>query len=102
MDELFWRDEILQVMYWLRGEKLGERVRMADLLPLLSCSADDLYQHLQRAVDDELIEREPDTAGLRDGDIYTLSKHGAKAGAQSFADEFEGMIKPAHAECPPN
>ena len=26
LDELFWRDEILQAMFWLRGEGLAERV----------------------------------------------------------------------------
>jgi hypothetical protein len=36
LDELYWRDEILQVMYWYRGEGFGESVSVRDLIIGLS------------------------------------------------------------------
>ena len=35
LDELYWRDEILQVMYWYRGEGFGESVSVRDLKTFL-------------------------------------------------------------------
>ncbi len=35
---IFWQDEILQVMYWMRGEGFGEKITVAELKKFLDAS----------------------------------------------------------------
>ena len=98
LDDLRWRDEILQLMYWLRGEQLRERVCAADLLPFLSCNETQLERHLQSAADEGFLACDSAQPGKR----YWLTELGKREGGRSFAADFADMTKPAHAECPPN
>ena len=43
LDALFWRNEILQVMFWLRGEGLADTVTASELEVFLSQNADFLF-----------------------------------------------------------
>ena len=33
---IFWRDEILQVLYWMKGEGFGKEINLAQVVPLLN------------------------------------------------------------------
>ncbi len=35
LNDLFWKDEILQIVFWYLGEQLGPTVSAADLRPFL-------------------------------------------------------------------
>lgn len=88
---LFWRSEILQVMYWLRGEGLGDEVSPALIERFLGVDADIAVTYLDRLVDDGHLTRE---AGA-----YALSASGAAEGAEEFEAAFSDLTRPAHGEC---
>ncbi len=88
---LYWRSEILQVMYWLRGEGLGEVVDATLIERFLGVDADVGVGYLERLVDDGYLEREQGG--------YRLSARGLDEGATEFAASFADLTRPAHGEC---
>jgi hypothetical protein len=88
---LYWRSEILQVMYWLRGEGLGEVVDASLLERFLGVDAQLGLGYLERLVEDGYLER------VRDG--YRLSERGLEEGKTEFALSFSDLTRPAHGEC---
>ena len=88
---LYWRSEILQVMYWLRGEGFGDQVDPGLLERFLGVDAAIGVQYLDRLVDEGYLERF--------GDRYALSPLGVKEGGLEFAMSFEEMTRPTHGEC---
>lgn len=94
LNALFWRDEILQIMYWLRGEGLSERVEPHDLIPFLDAGEDLVQECLDRLVDEDFATRE-------DGIIprYQLTEWGVKEGGRRFAEAFSDLTRQAHGVC---
>lgn len=94
LDDLFWRDEILQIMYWLRGEGLSEAVAPSDLITFLHVSEDKVQEQLERLVEEGYARR------VGDGQPrYELTDWGVKEGGRCFADAFAGLTKQAHGAC---
>lgn len=89
---IYWRDEILQLMYWMTGEGFGREFAASDLQKFLDAEDDVLLENLERMVSDGLIGRAGDGR-------YSLTSIGQNEGGRRFADEFEAMIKPGHFEC---
>lgn len=89
--ELFWRSEILQVLYWLRGEGLGDEVTPAVLERFLGVDASIAVTYLDRLVSDGYL--------TCDDGAYTLSSRGAAEGAEEFEAAFSDLTRPAHGEC---
>ncbi len=98
LDELYWRDEILQVMYWYRGEGFGDSVTVRDLQTFLPADEELLSREMERMVVDGYLVREADILPPR----YAFTPFGAREGARRFADEFAGLTGQAHGECGPN
>ena len=94
LDELFWRAEILQAMYWMQGEELATEVSPAGLAEFLVADRATVADQLEWLANDGYLE-------VRDGPRYRLSPLGRVEGGRSFQDEFADYIKPAHAECGP-
>lgn len=92
ISNLKWRDEILQVMYWMAGEGFGQEVSVAQLRKLLAADDDVLSQNCERLVEDKLLERAGENG-------YTLTAFGKQEGGRRFSDEFDEMLKPGHFEC---
>lgn len=92
---LYWRDEILQVMYWLAGEGLGAEVGPTTLKTFLGGDEPELVMLLDQMEREGFIEG----AGARS---YSLTPLGTDAGKRSFALEFEGLLGQAHGECGPD
>lgn len=88
---LYWRSEILQVMYWLRGEGLGEVVDAALLERFLGVEASIGVGYLDRLVTDGYLDR------VSDG--YVLSEQGLAEGKTEFALSFADLTRPGHGEC---
>jgi hypothetical protein len=88
---LYWRSEILQVMYWLRGEGLGEVVDATLLERFLGVDASIGVGYLDRLVDDGYLEAVPGG--------YVLSETGLAEGKTEFALSFADLTRPAHGEC---
>jgi hypothetical protein len=91
---MFWRSEILQVMYWLRGEGFGEEVDASVIERFLGVDAEVGIQYLDELVEEGLIEVL--------GDLYCLSELGRKEAGFEFAQAFEDLTNQAHGECGPD
>jgi hypothetical protein len=91
---LFWRDEILQVMYWIKGEGLGDTVDPVVLERFLGVDPSVSVEYLDRLVDEGLL--------TRSGSFYSLTDEGQALGGRVFADEFSELTRPAHGECGPD
>ncbi len=87
-------DEILQVMYWLRGENIAQDVAPPELARWVGLAPTQIEPLLEGLVASGLVEYVPDRE-LR----YRLTSSGAFEGGRRFADEFAEMIKPGHYEC---
>ena len=87
-------DEILQVMYWLRGENIAQDVAPLELARWIGLDSAQIEPLLERLVESNLVEHIADRE-LR----YRLTSSGASEGGRRFADEFADLTKPGHYEC---
>lgn len=92
---LYWRDEILQVMFWIEGEGLGSEIDPAMLERFLGLDRSLAVGFLDRLVADGYLE-------APDNGRYRLSASGRRRGARAFAEEFADLTRPAHGECGPD
>ena len=88
---LFWRSEVLRVVYWLRGEGFGDQVDAALLERFLGVDADIGIQYMDQLVREGYLK-------CLDG-RYTLSESGLQEGALEFAASFDELTRPTHGEC---
>jgi len=93
LNALYWRSEILRLMYWLRGEGYGDLVDAPLLNRFLGVQAPIARSHLDQLVEDGLL--------VRDGGWYALSEHGLTEGEEEFVTAFSDLLKPAHGACSP-
>ncbi len=91
---LYWRGEILQLMYWLRGEGLGEVADAPLMERFLGVEASVGLGYLSQLVDEGYLERR--------GDGFSLSERGLEEGKTEFALSFADLTRPAHGECSPD
>lgn len=91
LQALYWRSEILQVMFWLRGEGFGDLVDAPMIEQFLGVDAAIGTTYLQRLVDEGYL--------YRDGDWFSLSELGRQEGAVEWAASFSDLTRPAHGEC---
>ena len=89
---LYWRDEILQLMFWLEGEGFGGEADPALLERFLGVEARSGLTYLDRLVDEGLLRCLP-------GPRYELTEDGHAHGARVFSEEFAELTKPGHGEC---
>lgn len=94
-EDLAAADEVLQILYWLRGEGLLAAVAVADLRRFLAGGDEKLSALLERLVRTGLVVRTAADGGAH----YSLSADGVREGGRRFADEFADMTKPGHGEC---
>ena len=97
---LFWRDEILQVLYWMQGEGFGERLPARQILSFLNTNADNLNFHLEKLTGEGFLEMHEGTAS--DNMLFGLSDRGRKEAGRRFAEAFQGLQKAGHGECGPD
>lgn len=91
--DLYWQSEILRVMYWLRGEGLGDMVDVPTIERFLGIGARIGRHHLEALVDEGYV--------VRDGTWFMLSDTGLAAGEEEFATAFSDLLRPSHGECSP-
>jgi len=97
LDALRWRDEILGVLYWLRGEGIMPEARAGDLGGFLVADPATLLAHMERLAAEGFLHREGDGADAR----FRLSETGDQQGGRVFADDFAELTGAAHGECGP-
>jgi hypothetical protein len=88
------RDDILQAMYWMRGEGFGEEADAGMLQSFLVVAEALLREQLEVLVEEGYLE---ETSGR-----YRLSALGVKEGGRRFADEFTDLQHTAHGDCGPD
>ena len=91
LDVLKVRDEVLQAMYWMHSEGLGDAPTVAELARFLAAPAETLAVYMDRFVADGDLER--------DGDGFRLSARGEESGKRTFADEMSELTGSTHGEC---
>ncbi len=91
------RDELLQVMYWLRGEGLAKDVAAKDLTRWMSVDAIQIQSILVGLAEAKLVEvvSTAESSHAR----FRLTESGVKEGGRRFVDEFADLTKPGHFEC---
>lgn len=94
---LRWRDEILGVLYWLRGEGILPDAAAGDLGGFLVADPAVLAEQLARLADQGYLER----CGVGEEVRYRLSETGSREGGRVFADDFAELTGAAHGECGP-
>ncbi|GAC1435963.1 MAG: hypothetical protein NVS1B11_31600 [Terriglobales bacterium] len=95
-EELRWQDEILQMMYWMRGEHLGAQVSSEELNRLLQLTSAQLESSLARLIESGLVSFRPK------GDVrrFELTASGIEEGRRRFTEEFSPYLgREEHLEC---
>ena len=98
LDALYWRDEILKALFWMRGEGLADAVEPADLARFLAVDEATVVKELQRLAADGYLQVRP---AWHPAVTYGLTPLGMEEGGRGFKDEFEGLTRQAHGECAP-
>jgi predicted transcriptional regulator len=89
---LYWREEILQMMFWIKGEGFGDEVHPKVLERFLGVRSQIGIEYLDRLAEEGMLVKTPEGR-------YSLTDEGHKLGARGFADEFADLTKPGHGEC---
>jgi len=97
---LFWKDEILQVLYWMNGEGFGNEVPVVQILSLLNTNEANLLYHINNMVEEGvLLASSPE---LNTTTKVALAIDVKKEAGRRFADAFQGYQKAGHGECGPD
>ena len=88
---MFWRDEILQVMYWIPAKQI---------LTLLNTNSHNLLYHLTKLTAEGYLEFEGEP--LEETSLICLSEMGKKEAGGRFSEAFQGLQKAGHGECGPD
>ena len=89
---LYWRSEILGVVYWLYGEGLGDIVDLELIRQYLGVDArENLAEYLDQLVTDGSL--------VLDGEWYALSARAMAEGEAQLATAFTDFIHPVLDEC---
>jgi len=91
LDALRVREEVLQAMYWMRSEGLGEAPLLTELARFLAVPAETLAPYLDLFVAEGYLEAA--------GEGFSLTATGIDAGKRTFAEEFADLTRPGHGEC---
>jgi hypothetical protein len=100
VDALFWREEILQVLYWMEGEGLETSVPFNRLMVLLNTTSENLLFHLKKNTEAGYLQTEDDE--LTENCSVKMTTFGKKEAGGIFRNAFEGMQKGGHGECGPD
>lgn len=95
LDYLRMRDELLQIMYWMLGEGLGEQPRVGQIEAFLGADGQVIETTLTRMAAEGFVTEVTDGA-------FRLTELGLHEGKRSFADEFSELTHQGHGECAPD
>lgn len=91
------QDEILQLLYWMKGERLGEVVFREEIERFIQLAPGEIDQALDALVDRALLAR---VEGEEGAVAWKLTDAGSSEGARRFSDELSSMLgHESHLEC---
>jgi len=88
---LYWRSEILRVMYWLRGEGMGDVVDVPMIRRYLDIGADECRAQFVGLVEEQSV--------VVDGEWYAISAEGLAQGEVEYATLFSDLARPVRGPC---
>ena len=92
-------DEILQVMFWLRGEDIAHEVAPNDLSKWISLETPEIERLMVQLLGAKLVERVVVDSGIQEGvSRFRLTHAGMQEGRRRFAEEFAELTQPRHFE----
>ena len=97
---LFWKDEILQILYWMSGEGLGNEVPIIQVQSLLNTNSANLNYHISKLVKEGVLTASSPT--IENGTLISLASDVKKEAGRRFSDAFQGYQKAGHGECGPD
>lgn len=97
---LFWKDEILQILYWMSGEGLGNEVPIIQVQSLLNTNSANLHYHISKLVKEGVLTASSPT--IENGTLISLASGVKKEAGRRFSDAFQGYQKAGHGECGPD
>ena len=100
LDALFWREEILQVLYWMDGEGLADAVPFSRLMVLLNTTTENLLFHLKNNISTGYLKTADPL--ITEKSSVQLTEAGKKEAGGIFRNAFEGMQNAGHGECGPD
>ncbi len=95
LEYLHMRDELLQIMYWMLGEGLGDQPGVSQIEAFLGANRVVIEDALACMVVEGFVTE--DTQGS-----FRLTELGLHEGKRSFADEFSELTHQGHGECAPD
>lgn len=102
LDELFWRAEILQALYWMRGEGLASEIEPGALAEFLVAERAVVADFMRRLAAEGYLEHETGPGAIPGQPTgYRLTPKGVAEGGRSFHDEFADLLRQGHGECGP-
>lgn len=95
-DELFWRDEVLEAMYWMIGEGIESAVAPVDLRGFLDAPSNEIEETFTSLEADDLV-RDTDRG-------FVFTERGEEEASRRFADEFADIkgFDTSHTDCGPD
>ena len=97
---LFWKDEILQILYWMDGEGFGKEVAVSQIDALLNTNMANLVYHLNLLVENKVLTST--SHPITDSSVVGLSENSRKEAGKRFSEAFQGYQKAGHGECGPD
>ena len=89
--ELARRDDILELLFWMRGQGFADSLSVNDVARFLTDAEGEVKASLERLVALGGVER--------DGERYRLSAEGLPEARRRFVDDFREMLADGHGEC---
>ncbi len=89
--ELGRRDEILELLFWMKGQNFADSLSVPDLQRFLTHPGDQITASLEKLAALGAVERE--------GDRYRLTAEGLPEARRRFVDDFRDMLADGHGEC---
>ena len=90
-NHIFWRDEILQLLFWMQGEGMGDSHPPLAIARCLDMAEPTLAAHLDQMVEAGYLSQKSGQ--------FALTQMGRAEGGRRFKDEFESMLNQGHGEC---
>lgn len=92
VQELARRDEVLELMFWMRGQGFGEALSPQSLAGFLVHPEADIAATLETLAALGSVER-------RLENLYALTEAGLPEARRRFVDDFREMLAEGHGEC---
>lgn len=92
VNEIARRDEVLELLFWMRGQGFGEAISAQHLAAFLVYPEAEIAATLVTLASSGAVERRSDT-------LYALTEAGVPEARRRFVDDFREMLAEGHGEC---